>query len=474
MNFISFEFLAFFAITFALYAVLSHKRQNLILLVASYIFYGWWDWRFLSLIFISSVVDYSCGRLADPSREKAKSDTVRKYALTISILVNLGILGFFKYFDFFSGSLVSAFSRIGWQIDPWELNIILPVGISFYTFQTMSYTWDVYRGQLKSTDRFLDFMLYVSFFPQLVAGPIERGINLLPQILAPRKITLEKFYSGAQLAFWGFFKKMVIADGLAQIVNPTFDTVNPDAPSVILATYAFAFQIYCDFSGYTDIARGIARMMGFDIRLNFNLPHFSKNPSDFWKRWHISLSSWLRDYLYIPLGGNRGSSFLTVRNLMLTMVIGGLWHGAAWHFILWGAFHGVLLIAFRLVSSKKEIGTESRMSPAVAVLKIAGYFQLTCFGWLLFRVRSVRQLKSIGESFIETLKWENVNSADWSLFLCLTVPLVLFEMYQYITREAEPWRNWSWYIRVPFYLILFYAIMLLGVPDASDFIYFQF
>lgn len=476
MNFISYEFIVFFAVVAGLYAVLGHRGQNRMLLVASYVFYGWWDWRFLGLLLISSVVDFTCGQIVDPKRENPLPDARRKLGLALSICVNLGILGFFKYFDFFSASFQRAAALSGLELSPTTLNIVLPVGISFYTFQTMSYTWDVYRGQLRATDRLLDFMLYVSFFPQLVAGPIERGVHLLPQMLSPRIVRREQIYSGAQLALWGFFKKMVIADGLAVIVDETFSQTTPDGPSTILACYAFAFQILCDFSGYTDIARGIARMLGFDICVNFRLPYFATNPSDFWQRWHISLSSWLRDYLYIPLGGNRGTRWLTQRNLLITMLLGGLWHGAAWHFILWGAFHGAILILFRAFQSEQDAWDVTvRVRKGLRFwLSVIAFFQLTCIGWLIFRVRSVAQIGRIAQNFLETLTMENVDKADLGVFLTLTAPFVLFQIYQYYRDDMEPWRTWPLFVRVPFYLFLIYGIMLLGAPETNAFIYFQF
>ena len=296
------------------------------LLVASYAFYGAWDWRFLGLIVLSTVVDYVVGMslaaTGDPRR--------RQFLVTASIVANLGILGLFKYAGFFAKSLVGLGASLGVEIPAFALDVVLPVGISFYTFQTLSYTIDIYRGTLKPTRRFLDFALFVAFFPQLVAGPIERASRLLPQVLQPRHVTWEKFGSGSWLILWGLFKKVVIADNLAFLVNAVYATdASPTGWQVVAGTVAFAWQIYCDFSGYSDIARGLARLMGFELMVNFNLPYAARSPADFWRRWHISLSTWLRDYLYIPLGGNQGGALRTYRNLGLTMLLGGLWHGAA-------------------------------------------------------------------------------------------------------------------------------------------------
>ena len=302
MLFNSIQFFVFFLIVYSLYLILNHKWQNRMLWLASYIFYGCWDWRFLSLIIISSGVDFYCGAKIDAANESCQ----RRKFLFVSVAVNLIILGFFKYFNFFVSSLNSLFIAFGLSIDIPILTIVLPVGISFYTFQTMSYTIDIYYKKIKPVDSFSDFCLFVAFFPQLVAGPIERAKNLLPQILRPRKVNLCDFYSGSYLIFWGIFLKVFIADNLAQVVDPIFIKEPPYmGKEVLVSLYAFSFQIFCDFAGYSNIAIGVARCMGFKLMNNFNLPYFSTNPSEFWQRWHISLSSWLRDYLYIPLGGNR-------------------------------------------------------------------------------------------------------------------------------------------------------------------------
>jgi len=285
------------------------------LLVASYIFYGAWDWRFLFLIFASTVIDYFCGLKIYNTQNPEK----RKIFVTISIISNLSFLGFFKYFDFFTFNLQRLFAYFNFSIDPMFLKIVLPVGISFYTFQTMSYTIDIYRRKMEPTNKFFDFALFVAFFPQLVAGPIERAKRLLPQILSPRQVTLGKFYEGCYLIFWGLFMKIFIADNLAKIVNPVYGGPPPyNGVDVLLASYAFAFQIFCDFAGYSNIARGLGKCMGFNIMINFNLPYIATNPSEFWQRWHISLSTWLRDYLYIPLGGNRKGKLKTYRKIKIS------------------------------------------------------------------------------------------------------------------------------------------------------------
>ncbi len=344
MLFNSLEFVVFFAVVLALYSVLNHPRQNALLLVASYVFYGAWDYRFLLLLIGTTLVDYAVGLAIDRRSDPA----ARRRILMFSIVANLGVLGVFKYFNFFADSLVEFAGLFGLSVSPVTLNIVLPVGISFYTFQSMAYTIDVYRGHLKPCRSLPDFALYVTFFPQLVAGPIERATHLLPQIYARRVMTAEKIGSGLSLIALGFFKKVVMADNLAPTVNEIFAKQGGyTAEEVLVGAIFFAFQIYGDFSGYTDIARGTSRVLGFELMDNFREPYFARSPSDFWQRWHISLSTWLRDYLYISLGGNRGGRLTTYRNLILTMLLGGLWHGAAWNFVWWGLYHGTLLVGYR-------------------------------------------------------------------------------------------------------------------------------
>ncbi|MFO1490970.1 MAG: MBOAT family O-acyltransferase [Kiritimatiellia bacterium] len=344
MVFNSFVFVLFFLVVYGLYVILRHRAQNVLLLVASYVFYGWWDWRFLSLVFASTLLDYVCGLkiVDDPVR--------RKLWIGISMTGNLGLLFFFKYFNFFAASTAALLHSLGLEAGWTTLNIVLPVGISFYTFQTMSYTLDIYRGTLAPTRSLLNFSLYVAFFPQLVAGPIERASHLLPQVEKPRRPTYQGLREGFWLILHGYLLKVVVADNLGPFADEIFN--HPESArglAVPLALAAFAFQIYGDFAGYSNIARGLCKWMGFDLMVNFRMPYFATNPSDFWRRWHISLSTWLRDYLYIPLGGNRGGPARTHRNLLLTMVLGGLWHGAAWHFVAWGLYHGLLLSGHRLL-----------------------------------------------------------------------------------------------------------------------------
>jgi len=436
MLFNSFQFAIFFLTFYGLYLVLNHKWQNRLLLIASYVFYGSWDWRFLSLIWISTILDYACGikihEAMDPKR--------RRFFLTLSVAGNLTVLGFFKYFNFFAENFQALVGRFGFEIHPNFIYIILPVGISFYTFQTMSYTIDIYYKKMKPTYNFLDLSLFIAFFPQLVAGPIERAKHLLPQILSPRKIRMDYFYEGCYLIFWGLFLKVFVADNLSKLVDPVFASEPPyNGVQVLIALYAFAFQIFCDFAGYSNIARGLGRVMGFDIMVNFNLPYFATNPSDFWKRWHISLSSWLRDYLYIPLGGNKKGSFKTYRNLSLTMLLGGLWHGASWTFVLWGAYQGALLIMHRLLlpflalfpSSNGNFGRRVWLS-----LRIVFFFQLVCLGWLIFRAQSLTQIRNMLHDLFFNFQLVRGIGLEW-----LGLKVIFFTGLLIIVQCFQYWKN---------------------------------
>ena len=392
MLFNELNFWIFFAVVFAAYTVLPHRAQNRMLLIASYFFYGAWDWRFLGLILFSTVVDYLVGlRMVAESNQSR-----RRRLLQVSLVVNLGMLGIFKYFGFFVDSFHALLHSIGYEANPITISIILPVGISFYTFQTLSYTIDIYRRELRPTRDFFDFALFVAFFPQLVAGPIERASNLLPNILTPRMVTWEAIGRGAVLCLVGLIKKVVIADGVAPSVDAVYASSDPSRLDIVFATWLFAIQIYCDFSGYTDIARGVAKMLGFGLMRNFAQPYFAVNPQEFWRRWHISLSTWLRDYLYISLGGNRGGRWRTYRNLMATMTLGGLWHGAAWNFVAWGIYQGVLLSAHRAMAGRRgHSGEGLRRGVAGWIWRVAAavlFFQAVCYGWLLFRAESFGQI----------------------------------------------------------------------------------
>jgi D-alanyl-lipoteichoic acid acyltransferase DltB (MBOAT superfamily) len=473
MLFNSFVFVPFFLLTYVIYLLLakSYKAQNILLLIASYIFYGTWNWRFLLLLGTSTLVDFLVAR----ALEKTEASNQRKRLLLISLLVNLSILGFFKYFNFFIESTINFLNVLGIQADPITLNIILPVGISFYTFQTLSYTIDVYRRKLKPAQNLLDFALYISFFPQLVAGPIERSTNLLPQITSPRKIKLAQVDAGLFIILWGYFKKVVVADNISVIANEVFNNYPQyQGLDLILGVLAFTIQIYCDFSGYSDIARGLAKLMGFELMVNFKLPYFAINPSDFWARWHISLSTWLKDYLYIPLGGNRYGVLSTCRNLMITMILGGLWHGAAWNFVLWGAFHGAILVLYRLFDRNPEHldPWSGNYSYLRIFSKMILMFALTNIGWVLFRSTSIQQ---IGYIFTH-LSFQRSENSFAFLKDCffLSTPLLVVQIFQYCSRDLLVLTKLKGYSRAIVYALILVLMAVYGYREPTEFIYFQF
>jgi alginate O-acetyltransferase complex protein AlgI len=468
MLFNSGVFLKFFAGFLLLYWLVRNnlRARNILIVAASYLFYGWWDYRFLGLILLSSVLDYFVG-LGIARQTEARG---RKLWLTLSIVANLGILGFFKYFDFFATSLAALLQRLDIPFQTSTLRIILPVGISFYTFQAMSYTIDVYRGAIPVCRSLVNFLAFVSFFPQLVAGPIERASHLLPQFERTLSINRSMLEEGIWLIVWGMFKKVVIADNLDPLVNMVFQSGAYSGPAVALATIAFGFQIYCDFSGYSDIARGLARVLGFDIMVNFNLPYFASNIREFWQRWHISLSTWLRDYLYISLGGNRRGPVRTYANLFTTMVLGGLWHGAAWNFVLWGAWHGMGLVVYR------AIGAPASGERGSAVRTVAGWLTtmlLVFYGWLLFRAQSFEEIVSMTRAL-----------ADWSVpawigsylinLIAFIVPLVLVEAWQFRSRNLLVALGLPAWTKALLQAVLLLAVILYWERTHLPFIYFQF
>jgi alginate O-acetyltransferase complex protein AlgI len=473
MQFQSFIFIQFFLLVYTAYLLLSknYRAQNILLLIASYIFYGYWDWRFLLLLVTSTSIDFFISKNIYRTDEPQK----KKFLLTLSIVANLSILGFFKYFNFFASSVVGLLNAIGLQANDLTIKIILPVGISFYTFQTLSYTIDVYRGQLKPAEKLHDFALYLSFFPQLVAGPIERATHLLPQILSPRKIELSQVNAGIFLILWGYFKKLVIADNVAQIANPIFDNYSQyRGLDLIIAILSFTIQIYCDFSAYSDIARGLAKLMGFDLMINFKLPFFAINPSDFWARWHISLSTWLKDYLYIPLGGNRQGELRTYRNLFLTMLLGGLWHGAAWTFVIWGAYQGAILVLYRLFDRQPEhLDPWSGKYPYHRVLgKMSVMFILANIGWVIFRSHSPHQIGYI----LTHVSWQ-ISDKTFNLFynFCLfSFPLLLVQIFQYTTRDLLIVTKLKPIFNVLVYSFFLISIFVFSLRQSVEFIYFQF
>ncbi len=535
MSFDSINYLLFFPAVWLTYLLLNHKWQNVLLLASSYLFYGTWDVRFLFLIILSTAVDYCCGLIIGNNSIKTKHylyastmlvasvalfvvtpawqeagyqlngmpDVVgwivgavvaavllmpllykyvkdweharkRRTFLLLSVFTNLGILGFFKYFDFFISGAEQVFMSLGvTNVELLHLDIVLPVGISFYTFQTLSYSIGIYRGELKPTKDIISFSLFVAFFPQLVAGPIERASHLLPLITSERRVSLDWIKSGLFLILLGLFKKIGVSNGLAASVDSIYNTsAYVSSADVALATLCFAFQIYCDFSGYSDIARGSAKMFGIRLMRNFEQPYFSKNPSEFWRRWHISLSSWLRDYLYISMGGNRKGNTKTYRNLMLTMALGGLWHGAAMNFIFWGVYQGALLCVHRYLTNTGRFF--SRLSNKyINILYIGLFFLFTLYGWLLFRVTSLDQIVSLTSAlgnfdFSVTLK-----RPTFSALLGLPL-LLLIDLYQNKTGYTNPWRFSASYVQGGLYAVLLF-ILAMGLSNApTQFIYFQF
>ncbi|MFN1835201.1 MBOAT family protein [Balneola sp. MJW-20] len=454
---------------------MQHRGQNILLLVASYIFYMTWDWRFISLILLSTIVDYYCGIQVRDSKDK------KKFFVAVSMVVNLAVLGFFKYYNFFTENLVELTSVFGWQPDDLTLNIILPVGISFYTFQTMSYTIDIYRKEIEPERNILNFALFVSFFPQLVAGPIERAKNLLPQIQTKRIISKEMVRNGIWMIAWGFYLKIFIADNLAFVVDRVFATDEVIAGGeALFGIYAFAFQIFGDFAGYSSIAIGVGALMGFTLRTNFLFPYFVTNPQNFWHNWHISLSSWLRDYLYIPLGGNRGGEMMLYRNLFLTMLLGGIWHGAAWTFVIWGIYQGSILMVHRYYSPKfKKLGAFLKVNTLpdswVHAFKVLFMFQVTCFGWLIFRANSIDQILNFTYSIFFNFMTITPATKYYFLLLCFyAIPLLLIQHFQIRFKSENTLDRFPAYARTLIYVGIYFCIIALGEYGTRQFIYFQF
>jgi D-alanyl-lipoteichoic acid acyltransferase DltB (MBOAT superfamily) len=553
MLFNSPEFIVFFLIVYFLYLGLTFRLQNYVLLVASYIFYGWWDTRFLFLVALSTTIDFWVGLMiengrlllrqwllpalflvtsavaflglrpavllphADGGLDQGELISVsmiewslagvivfvafiflvffclrgideprrRLGCLMVSLIVQLGLLGIFKYFNFFAESLSAALNNIGVQSSSLHLNIVLPVGVSFYTFQSLSYTIDIYRRQFKPTDRFIDFALFVAYFPQLQAGPIERARHLIPQLSKPRTIGLAQISNGLYLIILGFFKKVAIADGVSPVVDQIFSSNGQITwIDVVVGTVLFAMQIYCDFSGYTDIARGISKLLGIELVVNFNQPYFASNPQEFWRRWHISLSTWLRDYLYVPLGGNHGTLLFVCRNLMITMLLGGLWHGAAWNFVLWGFYQGILLCLYRSwrqywPTEKRSVLEASKWAAATSFsTKMAAnvvFFICVCYGWLLFRSHSLTQIGKFSSLLITDFGNFDYGGGTPRLSALVGLPLlVLVEFGQFWNSEPQSLR----WLPVPARGALMAALLVIIAMGMSNepaqFIYFQF
>ncbi|MDB9755495.1 MBOAT family protein [Winogradskyella sp.] len=482
MLFNSVEFIIFFIIVFFIYykSYNNLKFQNVLLLLSSYLFYGWWDWKFLSLIIISSICDYLIGSAIDDSNDKKH----RKRLLILSLSINLGILGFFKYYNFFSESFADLTTLFGFESNPFLLNIILPVGISFYTFQTMSYTIDIYRNKMKSNKNLLEFMTFVSFFPQLVAGPIERASHLLPQFGKKRKFNALEFKDGLKQSLWGLFKKIVIADNCAFYANQIFENSDAYPGSVLLVgVILFAFQIYGDFSGYSDIAIGISKMMGIDLMQNFKSPYLSDNIQDFWRRWHISLSTWFRDYVYIPLGGSKvDSSFRKSWNIIVTFTVSGFWHGANWTFIIWGALHSVFYF-IQMAYSQRMKSVKILPKKLVNIFNITITFLAVTFAWIFFRAESfthaIAYISEIASSSIITNPISYFKQMGSSIRpFVIIISLVYLSIFEISNRDAKysfQVGHFKSSIRTLIYCSLLIMLIFFRATNGSiDFIYFQF
>ncbi|OYT11311.1 MAG: membrane-bound O-acyltransferase family protein [Bacteroidetes bacterium 4572_112] len=483
MFFNSIDFAIFLPIVFLLYWFATNynlKLQNFLIVIASYIFYGWWDWRFLSLIIFSTIIDFSIGK-------KLLNEENQKYRMVLlwtSIIINLGFLGFFKYYNFFVDNFITAFKFFGNNINVNTLNIILPVGISFYTFQTLSYSIDVYKRKLEPTKDIIAFAAFVSFFPQLVAGPIERATNLLPQFQKKREFDYTNAVDGLKQMLWGFFKKIVIADNAAQIANEIFNnSADYSGSTLIVGAIFFTFQIYGDFSGYSDIAIGTSRLFGFNLKQNFAFPYFSRDIAEFWRRWHISLSTWFRDYLYIPLGGSKGGTAMKIRNTFIIFIVSGFWHGANWTFIVWGALNALYFLPLMLTNNNRkntDIIAQGKLFASITdIFKVLITFGLTVFAWIFFRAENMGHAMDIITEIFSSSVLSIPSFIGKQLATMTFLLIVFFMIIEWIGREQQyaiaiigsKWKRtyrWIWYSLIIF-LIGFYM-----QSTETAFIYFQF
>ena len=481
MLFNSIEFAIYLPVVFALYWLLSDKSlklQNSFLIVASYFFYGWWDWRFLGLIAFSSLVDYTVGI----GFSKVDNRTKRLFLLLFSLFVNIGLLGVFKYYNFFVENFAKAFIFWGQPISGSTLlNIILPVGISFYTFQTLSYSIDIYKRRFEPTRDIVAFFAFVSFFPQLVAGPIERAANLLPQFYKKKKFEYDNAVDGMRQILWGLFKKVVIADNCAIYVDEIFLNyhIYPGS-TLLLGAFFFAFQIYGDFSGYSDIAIGTARLFGIDLKKNFSFPYFSRDIAEFWRRWHISLSTWFRDYVYIPLGGSRVGTYMKIRNTFAIFVLSGFWHGANWTFIVWGALNAIYFLPL-ILSNKNRDHTntvaEGRWLPNLKeIFQMGITFFITLIAWVFFRAESIDK----ATRYIEGIFSKSLLSIPEADFIQIILILIIFILVEWIQRDKQHVLQFGGHvflsrpIRWSVYVSVIFSIFFLGNFNTHTFIYFQF
>ncbi len=482
MLFNSLDFAVFLPIVFVFYWFIANRNlrlQNALIVAASYVFYGWWDWRFLSLIVFSTLVDFSIGRRLKTEEKESK----RKVLLWTSIIVNLGFLGVFKYYNFFLDNFVAAFSLFGQEIHANSLNIILPVGISFYTFQTLSYTIDVYKRRLEPTQDFVAFSAFVCFFPQLVAGPIERATNLLPQFYKKRTFEYHEAIDGMRQILWGLFKKVVIADNCAEYANLIFNNYQDyNGSTLLLGAIFFTFQIYGDFSGYSDIAIGTSKLFGFNLMQNFATPYFSRDIAEFWRRWHISLSTWFRDYLYIPLGGSRGGTGMKIRNTFIIFLVSGFWHGANWTFIVWGGLNALYFLPLLLLKRNRTnlgVVAEGKSLPTLRELySMSSTFLLTVLAWVFFRSNSIASaLEYLGKIGSKSLfMMPKYDGFAMSFKVLILLFLMLAIEWGNRTRKHALERNPSLNYN-PLDLMLYVAIICLIYffnTSSQTFIYFQF
>ena len=480
MLFNSYEFLVFLPVVFLLYWFVFRPRrwQNLLIVVASYVFYGWWDWRFLLLIALTSVCSYASGLLIERYTGNRR---VQRTVSAANIILNLGILGAFKYYNFFVENLDMLFGALGYHLDWVTINVILPVGISFYTFQALSYTIDVYRGSIRATHDIIEFFAYISFFPQLVAGPIERATNLLPQFQQERRFDYAKAVDGCRQMLWGFLKKLVIADNCATVVNEYWNHYQElPGMTLFLLGVLFTFQIYCDFSGYSDIAIGCARLFGINLMRNFNFPYFSRSIPEFWRRWHISLTTWFRDYIYFPLGGSRCDKWKIIRNVYIVWAVSGLWHGAAWTFVCWGLFHATLLAIYNLLginTKYKEVVAYGRCFPNIKEFaQMSLTFLLAVIGWIIFRAESMGQAVDFLYAMVTNPIFDpsatyGIRYAAFAFLLLAVEWLQRDKQHALQLTDVRPFNNRAvrWGI---YYLIILIIAKFAG--SSQTFIYFQF
>ncbi len=482
MLFNSLSFAIFLPIVFALYWLLNKnlKWQNILLMVASYYFYACWDWRFLFLLAFSTFLDYYTGLQIEKSEKKS----VRKFWFWLSIGINLGFLGVFKYYNFFSQSFAELLGDFGLKTEPWVLNIILPVGISFYTFHGLSYVIDIYKRRIKAEKNLIDYSLFVSFFPLLVAGPIERATHLLPQIKVPRVFNYQNAVDGLRQILWGLFKKMVIADNCAHYANIIFnDYVDHGGTTLAFGAVLFAFQIYCDFSGYSDIALGTARLFGIELLRNFNYPYFSRDIAEFWRRWHISLSTWFRDYLYIPLGGSKGGNWMRVRNTFIIFIVSGFWHGANWTFIVWGFLNALFILPSIIMKTNRnnlDIVADGKFFPSIKeFFQVISTFALACLCWIFFRANSVTDaflyIKKMFTSWNEGIGYPyKLLGGNISLLIFILIMLIFeWSMRKHLHPLRFEYTKLNRVMRWSIYTLLTLAILWYAGEEA-EFIYFQF